>query len=176
MNQLFLRSLLAALPLLGLSLKLRDAFLFGGLAAGILILTVFLFLVFHFVIPESLRRLSFLLLLLFFVVLGERLFHLPFVFVGSLCLLTPPDLLRIEKNWLKISTKTLLAGTLFWALLLAQGFFSDWAGSRIGFQFFQTPAGSYFLIGLGLALVPGGTRLAPRRGLGRGRGRKRGKR
>ena len=147
MNQTLLRALLATLPLLGLSLEAKASILFGGLGAGILILAVLFFLLFHMALPLTLHRLSFLLLLLFVGLLGNKFFSLPFIFVVSLCVLAPPDLFRAKKLWSRIAMKTLLTGALFWGLLAALGCFS-------GFQFFKNPAGSYFLLGAALVFVP----------------------
>jgi hypothetical protein len=154
MNQTVLRALLATLPLLGLSLEAKASFLFGGLGAGILVLAVLVFLLFHVALPLTLHRLSFLLLLLFIGLLGNKLFSLPFIFVASLCVLAPPDLFRAKKLWSRIATKTLLTGALFWGLLATLGCFSDWGSQALGFQFLKNPAGSYFLLGAALVFVP----------------------
>ena len=47
-----------------------------------------------------------------------------------------------------------MTGVFFWALLGVHGILSDLLGRGAGLVFFQTPAGSYFLIGLFFALLP----------------------
>jgi hypothetical protein len=172
MNQILLRVLLAALPLLGLALDPGNALFFGGAATGIFMAAIVIFFLIHCLIPESLARVSFLLILLCLVILGTSLFNLPFAYAGSLCVLTPVDLFRARRDWLRISTKGLWAGFGFFTVLTAQGLFAEGIGSLTGFQFFSSPAGSYFLVGLGLALAPGSERRGRSRGLVRGRRRR----
>lgn len=157
-NPLLGRALLAALPLLGLTLQARSGFIYGALGGGTLLLATTIFLAVHFAIPEALHRLSYFLLFLIPGVIGAELFSrgapaaVPLLWV-SLSILSPPDLFRVRKKGRRILKKTLFVSLAFWGLLTAHGVLSDVLGQRAGILFFQQPGGSYFLLGLAVMFL-----------------------
>jgi hypothetical protein len=147
MNPLLLRALLAALPVLGVTLKMRDGFLYGTVGAGIFLLAALIFLAIKFALPAAVHRLSLFLLLLVLGVIGMKVFSLSGIFLASLLLLPLPELFRRRGRLERVGGKVLLAGFCFWALLTAHGALSHLLGLKLGLGLFQMPAGSYLLAG-----------------------------
>ena len=168
MNPVLLRALLAALPLLGVTLEWENGFVYGGMVVGILFLSALIFSSLSFVIPQPLYRISFLLPLILGaagieIILGGRGSPAPLL-LASVCLLTNPDLFRNQKNWTRVAKKTFLASLYFWMLVTGHGILCDLLGSGMGIRFFQIPAGSFLLIGMALALIPKQRRISLRAG------------
>lgn len=159
MSPLLLRALLAALPLLGVTLEWESGFVDGAMIVAILFLSVLIFRGLSSVIPQSLYRICFLLLL----ILSATAFRIFFggldrstpLLLASLFLLVPPDLFRNpNKGWTRAARKTFLTSLYFWILVAGHAVFCDLLGSGMGIRFFQSPAGSYFLMGTALAVFP----------------------
>jgi len=83
-NSLLLRTVLAALPLLGLSLQARAGFAYGVLCAFLLLLATLIFLTVRVIIPETVHRISFMLLLLVFGVIAAEMSRLSPLFLPGL--------------------------------------------------------------------------------------------
>ena len=152
MNPVFLPPLLALLPVLGLALDTRKAFGLGAAVTSTLLLTVLLFFVIRAFLPEAAHRVGFFLLALavsifvsriFFAVPLERNLRL----LIPLFLLLPPEFFRHRRNWNSMVKKILLASLAFWVLLVGHGALAEFAGGKMGLEFFRLPVGSYFLLG-----------------------------
>lgn len=163
MSSILWRTLIAVLPLPGLVLTVKDGFVYGILGGALLLFVILLFFLIHRLIPERMFRLSFFLLL---ILVGVRAVEwilsssnpLSFILLASLALLTPPDLFRKQRNWRRIAGKSFLTAVSFWFFLAGHGIFSELLGRGLGIQFFQNPAGSYFLAGLLVTFLPPGVR------------------
>lgn len=152
-NSLLLRTVLASLPLLGLSLQARAGFAYGVLCAFLLLLATLIFLAVRAIIPETVHRISFMLLLLVFGVIAAETSRLSPLFLPGLFLLPYPENFRRGLPWPRVLGKAVAAGLSLWALLTTHGVFSQVLGLGWGIRFFQLPAGSYLLLGLGIAAL-----------------------
>lgn len=162
MNPCLLRSLLAALPVLGLALEGKSGLEVGGVGAGVFVLAAFFFFIFHPVIPRVLHPLSFYLLVGFLGVMGIEFFRgkaavsaAPLL-VG-LSLLVDPDFFKLRRNWPRRVQSTLLGALFFCGILTAHGLLFELMGKKPGLLFFQMPAGSYALMGFALTFFSGRT-------------------
>lgn len=169
MNPFFLRALLAALPVLGLTTDGENGIVIGGIGMAVLLLATFIFLLVRRFIPEMMRQISLLLLLAFLGIFAHEIVwdskptfpflhsvspsSILFLWV-SLLVLMLPDPLHPEKRWGRIFRKTAGVGLIFWALIAAHGMLSELLGPRTGIFLFGTAAGSYFLVALLLPLIP----------------------
>ena len=160
MNPYLLQAVLAGLPLLGWVLDAKSGVLWGGTGVLIFMASTCLFFILRPILPERFYRLSFFLLL-FFVgssaiefskhLLGNSAFILP----ASLCVLTPPDFFRKQRRPRLLAKKNLIRGFYFWVLLAGHGVLSEGA-KQLGIHFAAHPAGSFFLLGLAMVLLPEG--------------------
>lgn len=152
-SAIFFRAVLAALPILGLTLRAKSGFVYGAVGAGVLISTVLIFSAVRFVIPERVHRLSTLFLFLILGTIGIENFSLSPLLLVSLSLLAAIQFSRRRENWVLIAKETLLLGFCFWAILTGHGILSNLLGERLGVEFFKLPSGSYFLTGLALTIM-----------------------
>lgn len=146
------RTLIAALPILGFALEAKSGFLLGGATTLLLGGTEAIFLGIQKIVPGTVRKISFFLILIVFGVILEEIFSVPFLVLTSACFLIPSDLFRPRKNGRKMFRKMLLMGLSFWALLLFHGIVMELLGKEGNVWFFQLPAGSYLVLGI-LVLV-----------------------
>lgn len=150
MNRLILRAILAALPVLGFACQSRSGFVYGVVGAGFLLAATFIFFLVRTLLPRTVERLGFLLLLLLLVTTAAKIFSVSFLLLVSLLLLTPPELFQKRRRWTEAAKTTIWTSFIFLILLAAHGLAAE-LSLRAGIQFFQHPAGSYFLAGLTLA-------------------------
>jgi hypothetical protein len=143
MNPLFLRALMASLPLLGLTLGVEMGLLYGAVTVAVLVSALGIFLAIQGAIPRIVHPLSFFLILFVGGVLAGELFSVSVLFLVSLCLLVLPDFFRP----LRLVSKTLFVGFSFWSFLMWHALLSDLLGRGVGIRLFQLPAGSYLLMG-----------------------------
>ena len=149
----FSRALLASLPLLGFTLRAKSGLLYGTVVSSVLLSGTLIFIAIQAALPNTLHRLSFLLLLLVLGVIGAELFSLSPLLLVSLLGLLPTQFSPRGENWDRRTGKTLAACFFFWALLAGHGILSELLGLHWGIGFFQFPGGSYFLFGLLLVLM-----------------------
>ena len=153
MNPILLRALLAALPLLGVTLGAKSGFVYGWVGASIFILTTSIFFMLRPALPRLAHRLSFLLLLLVLGVIGQELLSLSPLLLASLLFLPSPEFLHLPGRIGEMAKKMFLTGFSFWGFLAGHGILSGLLGSGAGIRFFQLPAGSYFLLVLVLVFL-----------------------
>ena len=159
MNPILRQALLASLPLLGAAVDLRSGVLYGGVGVTIFLVSTFIFFVLRPVIPDQFYRLSFILLIFLLGLSGiewlkKGLGYSAFLLPASLCILTPPDFFRRPRNWKRLMGKNLASGFYFWILLAGHGTLSEFLGKELGVHLAQHPAGSFFLLGLAMTLLP----------------------
>jgi|GEM_PF-2466898 len=154
LNQGLLRAVLASLALFGLALDSRAGFFYGSVGFWALLASTLVFLSVRPILPGTIHRTAFFLLLLFFGVIGAELTSLSPLLLAGLCILAPPDLFRPGKNKGRVVRKTLFTSFIFWMILSGHGIVTEFFGKKAALPFFQLPAGSYFLAGLALALLP----------------------
>lgn len=153
MNPCLFRSLLAALPVLGLALEGKSGLGYGGVGAGVFVLAASFFFIFHPVIPRVLHPLSFYLLVWFLGVMGIEFFwgkaavSAAPLLIG-LSLLVDPDFFKTRRKWPRLVRSTLFGALSFWGILTVHGLLFELMGRKLGLLFFQMPAGSYALMGL----------------------------
>ena len=152
-NPIFLRALLATLPLLGLTLSVKSGFLYAAVVTTLFLLTALIFLTIRPVLPKILQRLSCFLLVWVLGVIGAQLFSLSPLALVSLSILPPPEFFRRLKNWNRLTEKIFLLAFSFGALLAGHGIFAGLLGREMGLGLFQFPAGSYFFMGLVLPFL-----------------------
>ena len=156
MNLLILRVLLAALPLLGLALEARSGLIYGGLAAGIFLLTATIFLLIRPALPRTVQRLVYFLVLLALTILAGRIHSVSFLIFVSLLLLSPPELFQKRRRRNGILRAAVLSSLAFFIFLSLHGLLAQGLGLGGRMRFFQHPAGSYFLGGLTLMIFSTG--------------------
>lgn len=154
MNLLLLRSALAVLPLLGLSLEAESGFLYGAVCSGVLLIATSIFIGIRGLLPRVTHPLSFFLLLLVLGVMAQEVFALSFLFIPSSLLLVSGNVFQKHVEGRRLMRSTARVAVLFLVLLSAHGMCSELLGERAGFEFFRMPAGSYFLLGLVFACIP----------------------
>jgi len=158
-NPLLLRAFLAALTVLDLALDPGSALLTAAAVLFFLFAAAPIFFVVRPALPESVRRLSFLLLVLVLVLVAGRV-----SFAGiwgheariifPLLLLLPPEFFRPRRNWDPAAKHLFFSAAAFGALLVLHGLAAGFLSFGGRFEYFRVPAGSYFLLGL-LAWVAG---------------------
>lgn len=158
MSPIFLRAILAVLPLLGITRNWLSGILVGTVGVIILLTVLLIFSALRSVLPQKIHSVALFLLfvagVVWFETLSFGLFSAPPILLVSLCLLIPLDLFRGKKNGKRIFQKSWITGLSFWVLLTGHGIFLELLGGRLGVEFFKLPAGSFFLAGLALTFVP----------------------
>lgn len=154
MNPIFLRALLAALPVLGLSVGAGKGLAYGAVGGGLLLGVTLLFLGIRSAFPPPVRRLSFFLLLFVTTVIAGNIFSLSALLAVSLCFLTLPDVFREKGDGRRVMGKALGASFSFWVILTGYGIFTEFLALNGSLGLFQLPTGGFFLAGLVLSLFP----------------------
>jgi hypothetical protein len=150
---------------LGLSWDGKEAFWYGGVGIGGLLFAVFLFLICQPVLPRTLHPFCFYLLFLFLGLRGGEILLLGIgperkgyitlsLLLLSLLIVVPSDFFMARKRWRQKIPSVLTSCLSFWVVLVVQALLSDGLGRRLGFGFFQIPAGTYFVMGLMGVLLP----------------------
>lgn len=160
MNSCLFRSLLAALPVLGLALEGKSGLEVGGVGAGVFVLAAIFFFIFHPLVPRVLHPLSFYLLVWFLGVMGIEFFwgkaavSAAPLLIG-LSLLVDPDFFKSRTNWPRRIRSTLFGALSFMGILAIHGLLFELLGRKLGLLFFQMPGGSYALMGFALTFFSG---------------------
>ena len=162
MNPYLLQAVLAGLPLLGWVRDAKSGVLWGGMGVIIFMASTHLFFILRPILPERFFRFGFFLLLILIGASGieflkQELGVAAFILPASLCVLTPPDFFRRQRSSKLLAKKNLIRGFYFWALLAGHGILSEWV-RHLGIHFAAHPAGSFFLLGLAMALLPEGVK------------------
>ena len=151
MSSLILRAVLAALPVLSLAQRTESGLLYGIAGAGILILAGLVFFLVRNLLPRTAERIGFLLILLTLALAAEKILQISFLFLASHLILSPPELFQKRNAWESTAKKIIWSSFFYLIFLSFHGVLVEALGLRAGIQFFQHPAGSYFLAGLALS-------------------------
>lgn len=153
MNALFLRALLASLPVLGFALQMENGFIYAVVGSAVFLLAGSGFFLIQAVLHRPIERLGYFFLLLVFVVIAEKFFSVSILLLTSVLILSPPDLFKKRRNKKPILVKIIFTSFFFFMILAFHGALAECLGMRAGILFFQHPSGSYFLAGLTLAVL-----------------------
>lgn len=161
MNPYLVQAILAALPLLGFVLDFKNGMLWGGAGLTIFVACTYLFFILRLLLPERFYRIGFFLLLILLgsavtQFLKSELGTYAFLLPVSLCVLTPVDFFRKRRRSKLLAKKNWLRGFYFWGLLVGYGALSEWLLRGLGIHVAAHPAGSFFLLGLAMVLLPEG--------------------
>lgn len=153
MNPLFLRALLASLPVLGFALQMENGFIYGVLGSAVFLLSGLGFFLVEKILHRSIERIGFYLLLLALMVLAQRFFSVSLLLLVSTIILTPAGLFKKGKNKKPVLSRIIFSSFFFFVVLSFHGALTEWLGTKAGILFFQNPSGSYFLAGLSLTFL-----------------------
>ena len=139
--------LLAALPVLFLTLDLWKAFWIGAVTTLSYWLTL---LFFHLTAALFPKRLLLAALLLWLAALAQVVWdvrHLNPLWVASVFWLVHQDFLdrSVEE---KLSSQIVWTGFNYWLLLIGLGGFQEILGRQLGWSLFQKPAGTFLVLAL----------------------------